>query len=161
MIRSGSVSDSKVFSKLDLYNGYYQVPMCHDYIQKTVIVMLFGMFEFLCLPNRIRNTGNSFERMMDQILVELPIGFVSGNDILIFSSDLDTWVHPLRQFIELLRYKGLTISFPKYVFPVTKLEFLGHQLSSSGYSLLDKHASAISYFPLPSDRPALQRFLGI
>ena len=135
--------------------------MSQGAIQKMAIIMPFGMFKFLCLPFGLRNAVITFQRMMDQILVELPIGFVSGNDILIFSSDLDTWVHPLRQFIELLRYKGLTISFPKYVFPVTKLEFLGHQLSSSGYSLLDKHASAISYFPLPSDRPALQRFLGI
>ena len=37
--------------------------------------------------------------------------------------------------------------------------FLGHQLSSSGCSPLEKHISAISSIPHPN-KPALQKFLG-
>ena len=46
-------------------------------------------------------------------------------------------------------------------FAISVLEFLGHNLSSSSCSPLDKHTSAISSFPPPSDKPALQRFLGM
>ena len=60
-----------------------------------------------------------------------------------------------------LKSKGLTIGLPKYVFAIPELEFLGHQLSSSGCSPLDKNTSTISFFPLPSNKPALQRFLGM
>ena len=46
-------------------------------------------------------------------------------------------------------------------FAVSKIEFLGHLLSASGCSPLLKHFETIFAFPLPSDKPALQRFLGM
>ena len=51
------------------------------------------------------------------------------------------------------------IGLPKCVFTISKIEFLGHNLSSSGCSPLGKHTSVLSSFPPPSDKPALQRFL--
>ena len=63
--------------------------------------------------------------------------------------------------IKLLCLHGLIIGLPKCVFTIPELKFLGHQLSSSGCSPLDKHTSTISSFPPPSDKPALQRFLGM
>ena len=56
---------------------------------------------------------------------------------------------------------GLTIGLPKCEFAVSKIKFLGHLLSASGCSPLLKHSAAISAFHLPSDKPALQRFLGM
>ena len=70
--------------------GSYQVPMSQDDIQKTVIVTPFGMFKFLCLPFGLRNDGNTFQKMMDQTLCDLPFYFVYVKNILIFSPDLDS-----------------------------------------------------------------------
>ena len=42
-----------------------------------------------------------------------------------------------------------------------EIEFLGHVLSARGCSPLVKHTAAISDFPVPDDKPALQRFLGM
>ena len=49
------ISGSTVLSKLDLHKDYYQVPMNEDDIQKTAIIMQFGMCEFLPLPFGLRN----------------------------------------------------------------------------------------------------------
>ena len=66
------------------------------------------------------------------------------------------------QEVFLLCWKhGLTIGLPKCEFAVFKIEFLGHLLSPKGCSSLDKHSSALSAFPPQSDKPALQRFLGM
>ena len=114
---------STVFSKLDLHKGYYQVPMNKDDIQVTDIVTLFGMFEFLRLPFGLRNAGNTFQRTMDQILGDPPLGFVYIDDIQIYSPDIDTHVQHLHQVFKQLCLYGLTISLPKCVFPVSELEF--------------------------------------
>ena len=42
-----------------------------------------------------------------------------------------------------------------------EIKFLGHVLSARGCSPLVKHTAAISEFPVPADKPALQRFLGM
>ena len=50
---------------------------------------------------------------------------------------------------------------PKCEIAVSEIEFLCHLLSASGCFHLLKHSADISAFPVPSDKPALQRFLGM
>ena len=98
--------------------------------------------------------------MIDLVLGELPFCFVYVDDILIFSKDLSSHVDNLWEVFYLCRKHGLTIGLPKCEFDGSKIEFLGHLLSASGCSSLMKYSAAISTFPPPSDKPALQRFLG-
>ena len=119
------------------------------------------MFEFLRLPFVLRNAGNLFQRMMNQILGNLPYYFVYIDDILVFSPDLPTHVQKLRDVLNLCRGHGLTIGLGKCEFAVSENEFLGHHLSSSGPRPLSKHTSAITELPPPSDKPGMQRFLGM
>ncbi len=121
---SSRVSGSTVFSKLDLQKGYYQVPVEDVDIQKTAIITPFGMFEFLRMPFGLRNAGNTFQRLMDQILGDLPFCFVYVDDILVFSKDLSSHVQHLRDVLLLCREHGLTIGLPKCQFAVSEIEFL-------------------------------------
>ena len=135
--------------------------MASEGIPKTAIVTPFGMFEFLQLPFGLRNAGNTFQRMMDQILGILSYCFVNIDDILVLSPDLQTHVQNLQDVLELCCSHGLTIGVDKCEFAVPKTEFLGHHLSSSSLHPLPKHTSAIREFPPPSDKPGLQHFLGM
>ena len=119
------------------------------------------MFEFLRMPFGLRIARNTFQHMMDLVLGKLPFCFVYVVDILIFSKDLSSNVDNLLEVFPLCRKHSLTIGLPKCKFAVSKIEFRGHQLSASGCLPLLKHSTAISAFPLPSDKSALQRFLGM
>ena len=117
------------------------------------------MFEFLRLPFILRSMGNTFYRLMDSILSDLPYCFTYVDDILVFSDSLEEHFDHLRQVLLPCQQHGLTISLPKCEFVVPEIEFLG--LSSTGCSPLVKHTAAISEFPPPSDKSALQRFLSM
>ena len=104
--------------------------MAEEDICKTAIITLFGMFEFLRLPFGLRNPWNTFQRMMDSILGDLPYCFTYVNDILVFRSSLEEHLEHLRQVLLLCHQHGLMIGLPKCEFAVPEIEFLGHVLSA-------------------------------
>jgi cleavage and polyadenylation specificity factor subunit 1 len=55
----------KLFSKLDLCKGYLQVPVAAEDVAKMAIITPFGLFEFTRMPFGLRNTGMTFQRLMD------------------------------------------------------------------------------------------------
>ncbi len=68
----------RVFSKIDLRKGYWQISVSLEDRQKTAIITPFGLFEFLHMPFGLRNTGSSFQRMMVQVLTGLPFAYYSS-----------------------------------------------------------------------------------
>ena len=94
-----------------------------------------------------------FQRLMDQVLGDLPFCFVYVDKIVIFSKDLSSHVDNLREVFCICWKHGLTIGLSNCKFIMFKIEFLGHLLSATGCSPLAKHSAA---FPLLSDKPALQ-----
>ena len=64
----GLLEGCTVFSKLDLKNGYLQVPLHASAIPKTAIITPFGLFEFLRMPFGLKNAGMSFQRLMDRLM---------------------------------------------------------------------------------------------
>jgi hypothetical protein len=69
---TNSLHDCKIFSKLDLIKGYYQVTMEEKDIPKTAIVTPFGLFEFLYMPFGLKNAAQTFQRLMDKLFATLP-----------------------------------------------------------------------------------------
>ncbi len=119
----------KFFSKLNLQKGYNQVPMAEDDIKKTGIITPLGRFEFLWLPFGLKNAGQTFQPLMDQVLEGFPFCFENVDDILIFSPDLASDRDHLWEVFKLCHLHGLTIGLLKCKFAVSEVEFLGHNLN--------------------------------
>ena len=116
-------------------------------IPQTTIINPFGLFKFLCLPFGLRNTAQTFQRMMDRIFGDLPFCFVYLDDILVFLSSMADHQLHLPSVLDLFHLQGLTINLEKCVFAASQVEFIGLSVSNSRSAPLHKHGSTISAFP--------------
>lgn len=152
---------AKVFSKLDLLKGYYQVPVHTPDIPKTAVTTPFGNFTFNYSCFGLRNAGATFQRMMDGILGELSFCVCYIDDILIYSSSEQEHLQHLSTVLDRLQRNGLIVRYDKCVFGVAEVDFLGHRLSPAGVSPLPDKVAAIKKFPTPTTVKALQEFVGL
>lgn len=82
---SANLHGKTIFSSLDLYKAYYQVPIAENDIPKVAVITPFGLFEFTVMTFGLRNAAQTFQRYLHQALRDLDFVFSYIDDILIAS----------------------------------------------------------------------------
>ena len=155
------LKDKRVFSRLDLVKGYFQVPVAEASRAKTAVVTPFGTFQFNFMPFGLKNAGATFQRLMDSIFGDLDYVFIYLDDILISSGTEAEHEKHLREVFRRLSKAGLAINKAKSDFFREELEFLGHVISSQGIRPSPKHTAAVRDYPPPKSKEDVSKFLGL
>ncbi|XP_059067817.1 uncharacterized protein LOC131858554 [Cryptomeria japonica] len=81
--------DARVFNKLDLRQGYYQIRIAPGDEEKTAITTRYGSYEFLVMPFGLTNASATFSTLMNDVFHSLldKCVVVYLDDILVYSRD--------------------------------------------------------------------------
>ena len=79
---AGNLKGMRVFSRLDLVKAFYQVPISEESSYKTTTVSPWGTWRYLRMPMGLRNSAQSFQRLISHVLDGVQGTFVYLDDIL-------------------------------------------------------------------------------
>ena len=127
---------AKIFSKIDLWSGYYQVRIKREDVSKTAFNTRFGHYEFTVMPFGLTNAPATFNRLMtDLFRKELDDFFlVFFDDILIYAENPKDHERHLRHVLGILREAKLYAKKSKCTFFKDKVAYLGYIVSKEGIS---------------------------
>ena len=81
------LSGAKVFSKIDLRTGYYQLMIKKEDIPKTALTTRYGLYEYTVMSFGLTNAPTFFMHMMNKVFMDFLDKFVGVfiDDIIIYS----------------------------------------------------------------------------
>ncbi|XP_047260179.1 uncharacterized protein LOC124893108 [Capsicum annuum] len=126
---------AKVFTKMYLRKGYYQVRIVEGDEAKTTCVTRYGSFEWLVMPFGLTNAPATFFTLKNKIFQPYLDQFVVIylDDIVVYSSSMEEHL---------------------------KVQFLGHTISQGQIQMDSDKVEAIWDWEAPTKVPELRSFLG-
>lgn len=112
------------------------------------------MFGISCAPEL-------FQKVMESVVAGLEGVVVYLDDIMVWGRNPEEHDRRLKALLCRLQDYGILLNKEKCVFDVPQLEFLGHELSSSGIRPTQSRIAAIKSFRVPGNVSELRSFLGL
>ncbi|GFT69322.1 retrovirus-related Pol polyprotein from transposon 17.6 [Trichonephila clavipes] len=151
----------RIFSKIDIFKAFHQIPIAECDIPKTAVTTPWGLYEYTHLCFGLVNAPQTFMRFMHEVLRGLPFCFVYLDDILCYSENDEEHRSHLRTIFQRLSSYGLKLNISKCVFGVTELIFLGHLIAPDGIKPLPDKVQAVLDYKQPETVGSLRKFLGL
>ena len=128
---------AKIFTKIDLREGYYNVRIVEGYEWKTAFRTRYGHFEYLVMPFGLTNAPTTFMRLINNTLREcLDIFIVVYLDnILVYLENKEEHIKHMKRILTLLKEANLLVKPKKCSFYIDKVDFFRYVITIEGISI--------------------------
>ena len=157
----------KIWSVLDLKDGYHQMPLRMEDRHITCMSTPRGTLQWKVLVMGLKNGNAMFQRMMEWVLKDIPNANPYVDDIIVGSTGdtkeelLKNHEKDLRAVLETLKVNRLVVDPKKANLFVKEVEFCGHVLRQGERSPAPGKLLSIQNWELPDTITALRGFLGL
>ena len=125
------INGAKIFSKLDLVQGYHQIVLDEKSRDITTFSTPQGLFRYKRLIFGATNEFEDLQRMFEtNITHDNNSVFNISNDIITHETNQNEHLQQLRKGFDKTREKGLKLNFKKCEFGKASIDYMGHILSS-------------------------------
>ncbi|KII68873.1 Retrovirus-related Pol polyprotein from transposon 17.6 [Thelohanellus kitauei] len=101
------LNSMNIFSKIDLSDAYFQIPLDEDAKKLLVIHTPFGLYQYNRLPFGISSAPAIFQRYLESLLVDIPNCASFMDDIIVSGSDVEDHLKSLERVLAVLQENGL------------------------------------------------------
>ena len=156
------IGSATYISTFDLLKGYWQVPLTERAKDISAFVTPSGLYRYKVMPFGMKNSGATFQRMMNKVLAGVKGAGVYIDDIITYNSgSFVAHVNLIDEVFARLERAKLAVNLAKSVFCRDQVDFLGHGVGHGQVRPLQAKVEAISQMPIPDTRKKLLRFLGM
>ncbi|GFS55912.1 retrovirus-related Pol polyprotein from transposon 17.6 [Trichonephila clavipes] len=151
----------RIFSKIDIFKAFHQIPIAECDIPKTAVTTPCGLYEYTHLCFGLVNAPQTFMRFMHEVLRGLPFVLSTWMIFCVTQKMLREHRSHLRTIFQRLSSYGLKLNISKCVFGVNELIFLGHLITPDGIKPLPDKVQAVLDYKQPETVGSLRKFLGL
>ncbi|CAH2094786.1 unnamed protein product [Euphydryas editha] len=156
--------EAKVFSVLDLKNGFFHLKISEESIPYTSFVTHNGQYEFLRAPFGLSICPKYFMRFITIIFRELiaqGIMLIFIDDIIIMAKDEVQAAERLQMVLRVAAEYGLQINWKKVNLIQHEIEYLGHIIKDGEVKPSPEKTDAVVKFPEPRNIKQVHSFVGL
>ena len=157
----GDLNRAKVFTKLDLNQGYNQLKLVPESRYITTFSTHMGLTRYKHLNFGISSAPEVFQNVICETLEGIAGAKNISDDILVFGQSQEEHDQHLRAVFQGLREKGLTLNKSKCEYSKDKLEFFGYVFSKEGISPDPKKVEEVVNLSTPSTASEVRSLLGM
>lgn len=156
-----ALAGSKVFSKLDASNGYWNIKIDQESSMLTTFNTPFGRFRFNRLPFGLKVSQDVFQRKIDETYKGCKGAIGIADDIQVYGRDENTHDYNLHEAMEKTRRAGIKLNADKCIIKERECKFFGLIYSAEGVKPDPTKVDAINHMEEPKDKKQLRSFLGL
>jgi hypothetical protein len=156
------LSHAKVFTALDLRDGYHLIRIKKGEEWKTAFRTRYGHYEYTVMPFGLTNAPATFQELINNVLrAHLDIFVVAYlDDILIYSATPEEHVEHVKIVLRCLDKFNLRLKPEKCEFHKREVAFLGYIVGADGVRMSEEKIKVVKEWPQPKNVKEIQSFLG-
>ena len=141
--------------------GYWQIPLSDRAREISAFVTPDGFYQYKVMAFGMKNSGATFQRLMNRVIAGLENVYAYIDDVLVVSTDWSEHLGHIRAFFERCSEAQLTVNLQKSDFCKATIVYLGHEIGQGQVRPIQAKVQGIVEYTEPTNKRGIMRFLGM